>query len=191
MSTDDPAENRTRAELDLKLAELIKRHADLELQLKSTSENMAEWRNQKEFELKLDELKIKAETLALEKEKFLYTRSRGWPDRLGAAMTRAMTAVLFANGSAIIVCLNSYKSLVENLTKTIVDKSIYVMAYGFLSGTIAFIFALHLTIGRHDFTYERDRTFTPILTTIFIFGGVSYLAFVFAIGQALDFLTNK
>ncbi|WP_156394274.1 hypothetical protein [Methylobacterium sp. Leaf94] len=60
------------------------------------------------------ELKRKIETLALEHEKFIYTRAVGFPDRLGSAFVRAGSALLIGIGTT---SLSTYKTLIEIVTK--------------------------------------------------------------------------
>lgn len=96
------------------------------------------------------ELQIKADTLALEKEKFLWTRARGFPNRLGAVLMRAATALLFAHGSTGLVCLNSYKALSDILTLPVLQKAIYFLIMGFTTAIGAYMCAAFFVAAAMD-----------------------------------------
>lgn len=121
----------------------------------------------------LMELEMKSQTLALEQEKFLLTKTRLYRDRFGAGVMRSSSSLLIANGTAILFCLNSYKALSENLSKGIASLVIGIFCVGFITAIISFIFAISMYVGHYDDFKKPSRDDNVAYWVFSVFGVIS------------------
>lgn len=130
----------------------------------------------------LMELEMKSQTLALEQEKFLLTKARLYRDRFGAGIMRGSSSLLIANGTAIIFCLNSYKTLSENLSKGIASLVIGIFCVGFITAIISFMCAISVYVGHHD-DFKKPPRGDDV--TYWVFGGFAILSIACLIGALI------
>lgn len=132
------------------------------------------------------ELKLKIETLALEHEKFIYTRAVGFPDRLGSAFVQAGSALLIGIGTTILWSLSTYKTLIEIVTKEVINRSILLLSCGFILAVMAFCIGLTVSIVQGD-PMKVDRKQGRLIIAF----GVTGLAGFSAFGLALYLLLRQ